>query len=164
MKVAQPCLTLCDPMDYTVHGILQAGILEWVEDPLLQGIFPTQRLNLPVMQETRAQSLGWEDPLEKGMAIHFSILACRIPWTEEPGRQQFWGLQRVRHDWMTNTHTFVQIAVSQFWIQDLKNKLPHCYLKNGIKQILLGNNIVCSTKTWQILWRTQKVNAEKGHS
>jgi len=42
--------------------------------------------NLPAMQETRVQSMGQEDPLEKGMATHFSILAWRIPWTEEPGR------------------------------------------------------------------------------
>ena len=42
--------------------------------------------NLPAMQETRVQSLGGEDPLEKGMATHSSILAWRIPWTEEPGR------------------------------------------------------------------------------
>ena len=42
--------------------------------------------NLPAMREIQVQSLGWEDPLEKGMAIHFSILALRIPWTEEPGR------------------------------------------------------------------------------
>ena len=41
--------------------------------------------NLPVMQETRVRSLGWEDPLEEGMATHSSILARRIPWTEEPG-------------------------------------------------------------------------------
>jgi len=41
--------------------------------------------NLPVMQETRVQSLGCEDPLEKGMAIHSSVLAWRIPWTEKPG-------------------------------------------------------------------------------
>ena len=44
--------------------------------------------NLPAMQETRAESLGQEDPLDKGMATHFSILACRIPWTEEPGGLQ----------------------------------------------------------------------------
>ena len=43
--------------------------------------------NLPAMQETWVQSLGWEDPLEKGMATHSSILAWRIPWTEEPGRR-----------------------------------------------------------------------------
>ena len=41
--------------------------------------------NLPAMQETWVQSLGWKDPLEKGMATHSSILAWRIPWTEEPG-------------------------------------------------------------------------------
>ena len=45
--------------------------------------------NLPAMWETWVRSLGWEDPLEKGMATHSSILAWRIPWTEEPGRPQF---------------------------------------------------------------------------
>ena len=50
------------------------------------------------MQETRVQSLGWEDPLEKEMAIHTSTLAWKIPWTEEPGRLQSMGLQRVGHD------------------------------------------------------------------
>ena len=50
------------------------------------------------MQETQIQSLGFEDPLEKEMATHSSILAWRIPWTEKPGRLQFMGLQRVRHD------------------------------------------------------------------
>ena len=47
--------------------------------------------NLPVMQETWVGSLGWEDPLEKGVAIHASILAWRISWTEEPGWLQFMG-------------------------------------------------------------------------
>ena len=47
--------------------------------------------NLPAMQETQVQSLGWEDPLEKGMATHSSILAWRIPWTEEPGGLQSMG-------------------------------------------------------------------------
>ena len=50
--------------------------------------------NLPVMQETWVRSLGWKDPLEKGMATHSSILAWRIPWTEEPGGLQYMGLQR----------------------------------------------------------------------
>ena len=54
--------------------------------------------NLPAMQETQVQYLGREDPLEKGMAIHYSILAWEIPWTEKPGRLQFVGSQRVRHD------------------------------------------------------------------
>ena len=54
--------------------------------------------NLLAMQETGVQSLRREDPLEKGMATHSSILAWRIPWTEEPGRLQFMGSQRVGHD------------------------------------------------------------------
>ena len=54
--------------------------------------------NLPAMQETLVQSLGQEDPLEKGMATHSSILAWRIPWTEEHSGLQSRGLQRVRHD------------------------------------------------------------------
>ena len=53
--------------------------------------------SLPAMQGTWIQSLGWEDPLEKGMATHSSILAWRILWTEEPGRLQSMGSQRVRH-------------------------------------------------------------------
>ena len=53
---------------------------------------------LPVIQEIQIQSLGQEDPLEKGMATHPSILAWRIPWTEEPGKLQSMGLQKVRHD------------------------------------------------------------------
>ena len=54
--------------------------------------------NLSALQETQVQSLGWEDPLEKGMATHSSILDWRIPWTEEPGGLQSMGSQRVRHD------------------------------------------------------------------
>ena len=54
--------------------------------------------NLSAMQETQVQSPGWEDPLEKEMAIHFSILSWRIPLTEDPGGLQSMGLQRVRHD------------------------------------------------------------------
>ena len=53
---------------------------------------------LPAVQETWVQSLGWKDPLEKEMATHSSTLAWKIPWTEEPGRLQSMGLQRVRHD------------------------------------------------------------------
>ena len=54
--------------------------------------------NLLAMQETQAQSLGWEDPLEKEMAIHSSTIAWKIPWTEEPGKLQSMGSQRVRHN------------------------------------------------------------------
>ena len=54
--------------------------------------------NPPAMKETWVQSLGWEDPLEKGMAVHSSILAWRIPRTEDPGGLQSMGSQRVRCD------------------------------------------------------------------
>ena len=54
--------------------------------------------NLPAVQETRIQSLGQEDPLEKGMATHFSILAWRIPWTENSGGLQAMGSQKIGQD------------------------------------------------------------------
>ena len=56
----------------------------------------------PAVQETWVQSLRQEDPLEKEMATHSSTLAWKIPWTEEPGRLQSMGLQRVEHDWATS--------------------------------------------------------------
>ena len=59
--------------------------------------------NLPAVEETQVQSLGWEDPLEKEMATLSSILAWRIPWTEETGRLE--GSQRVRHNGVTNMYT-----------------------------------------------------------
>ena len=54
--------------------------------------------DLPTIRETWVQSLGWEDPMEKGMATHSIVLAWRIPWTEEAGRLQSMGLQRVGHN------------------------------------------------------------------
>ena len=68
------------------------------------------------MQETQVRSLGWEDLLEKGMATgHSSILACRIPWTEEPGDLQSVGLQRVRHDWATNINFTAYLMKEMLW-------------------------------------------------
>ena len=67
----------------------------------LKEILPTMTQmvkNLPSMWETQVRSLDREDPVQKVMATHSSILACRIPWTEEPGGLQSTGLQRVRHD------------------------------------------------------------------
>ena len=58
------------------------------------------------MLQTWVQSLSQEDPLEEGMATHSSILVWRIPWTEEPGGLQSMGLQKVRHDWATDTFNF----------------------------------------------------------
>ena len=64
-----------------------------------------------IIHETHVPSLGWEDPLEKRMATHSSILAWRIPWTEEHGGLQSMGSQRVGHNWVTNTFTFMYILV-----------------------------------------------------
>ena len=58
------------------------------------------------MQETQVWSLGWEDAPENGMATHPSILAWRIPWTEEPGGLQSMGLQRLGHDWSDLAHMY----------------------------------------------------------
>ena len=89
--------------------------------------------NLPVMQEpqeTGVQSLGQEDPLEEGMATHSSILAWRIPWTEEPGGLWFIGSQRVEHDWSdwASTHglqrvydALPEIASKSLWLSTQVN-------------------------------------------
>ena len=69
--------------------------------------FPVAQMvkNLPVRQETRVRSLDWKVPLEEGMVIHSSILAWRIPWTENPGRLQSMGSQRVGDEYVTNIHS-----------------------------------------------------------
>ena len=63
--------------------------------------------NLSAIQETWVESLGWEDPLEEEMATRSSIFAWRIPWTEEPAGLQSMGSQRVGHNGVTNTFTFI---------------------------------------------------------
>ena len=79
--------------------------------------------NLPAMQESWGWSLGWEDPLEKGMAFHFSILAWRIPRTEEPGGLQSMepqGPQTVEHDWASGTSPFSSYTRCSVNISDNK--------------------------------------------
>ena len=78
---------------------------------------------LPATQETGIRSLGREDPLEKEMATHSSILAWRTPWTEEPGRLQSMGSQKVRHDWVTNTNWSFTFSLSDSLIANL-NTFP----------------------------------------
>ena len=74
--------------------------------------------NPPAMQETWVRSLGHEDTLEKGMAIHSSILAWKIPRTEEPGRLQSTGSQRIGHNWVTNTFTLLSVWVHRLTHND----------------------------------------------
>ena len=71
--------------------------------------------NLPVMRETRVLSLGWEDPLEKEMASHSSILAWRSPWTEETSRLQSTGSQWIGHNWATNVSSLLIHTVLFFF-------------------------------------------------
>ena len=72
--------------------------------------------NMPAMQDIQVQSLGWEDPLEKELAIHSSILTQRILWTEEPGGLQSIGSQG--HDWATNTSLhFKQTQMALFYTE-----------------------------------------------
>ena len=84
---------------YLLLGISFGGLLLLVAQLLK---------NPPAMQETWVWSLGWEDTLGKEKATHSSILAWRIPWTEEPGGWELMVLQRVRRDWATNTSTLLQ--------------------------------------------------------
>ena len=168
-KAIQSCPAFCNLMDpsppgSSVHGILQARILEWVALPSFRGsswprdwthiscdsciagmliiaeqlqkpmsiylsicvsmyvfihtyththththiwVFQVTQMikNILSLPENHVWSLGQEDPLENGMVTHSSILACRISWTEEPGRLQSMGSQIAGQDWVTNTHT-----------------------------------------------------------
>ena len=77
--------------------------------------------NLPAIQETQVLSLGLEDPLEKGVATHSSILAWRVLWTEEPGGLYSMGSQRVEYDWATNTYL---VHICQCHSLTLSHPLP----------------------------------------
>ena len=79
------CLLLGRKVMTNLDNILKSRVAQMVK-------------RLSTMWETWVQALGWEDPLEKEMAIHSSTIAWKIPWTEEPGRLQSTGLQRVGHD------------------------------------------------------------------
>ena len=82
-------------------GQAMTGSLELLVLPTILGTtFQVAQtvMHLSTMQEPGVRSLGWKDPLEKEMAIHSSTISWKIPWTEEPGRLQSMGSQRVRHD------------------------------------------------------------------
>ena len=90
---------------------------------------------LSAMQKTQVQSLGWEDPLEKEMAAHSSILAWKIPWTEEPGRLPSMGWQRVRHDWATSLSP--PSWASSHPIPLGHHTVPSCYIATSHQQSIL---------------------------
>ena len=98
--------------------------------------------SLPAMQETQVWFLGWEDTLAKETATHSSVLAWKIPWMEEPGGLQSMGLQSVRHNWATNSQSYLHSHVSFWKIQELNcNNLRGWEVSNWSKwwgKILLG--------------------------
>ena len=117
------------------------------------------------MQETWVLFLGWEDLLEKGMAMQSSILPCRIPQTEEPGGLQSMGSQRVRHNWTTNTCTFFFKDADDSWGDacslcgkkwklgmnwNIKHKLKNEFIKCVYSYY--GNGTHSSTLAWKIPW------------
>ena len=91
--------------------------------------------NLLAVRETWVRSLGWEGPLEEGMATHSSILAWRIPWTEEPGGLQSMGSHRIRHNWVikrththTHTHTHTRLLLAKIvgWFEHQQRWYLQC--------------------------------------
>ena len=107
--------------------------------------------NLPAMQETQetwVQSLGWEDPLEKEMGAHSSILAWKIPWTEEPCRLQSLGSQRVRHDWATNSILYIHkhIYMLIFSYIYTHTYIYHIYILKIYLSHFMGSSLTFQTK------------------
>ena len=107
-----------------------------------------ERISLPMQetQETWVQSLGWEDPLEEGLATHSNILAWKVPWTEEPGGLQSMGSQRAGHDWVTE-HTHVLLSVLPPPLALLEYKLQ------------AGRDLLCLIplgiiSVWNSVWKT----------
>ena len=124
-----------DCFEESAHHLRSKFLLLQIKETMRMNIWPHIHTSLqgfpgdsavknpPAMQKTQemwVQSLGWEDPLEEGMATHSSILAWRIPGTEEPGGLQFIGLQRVGDDWSDwagtcTTHISVGLPTGKLW-------------------------------------------------
>ena len=113
--------------------------------------------NLPAIQETQVWSLGWEDPLAKGTATYSTILAWRIPWTEEPGGLRSMGLQRAGYDWATFTHTCPsQLALLWHfllgaWADSSWQKTPNMETHVGVLRIYAWGH-TCSTHPLTRAW------------
>ena len=151
---------LCNPMDYSppvssIHGISQARILKWVAisfsnvyinltSPVPPGASLMAQMvkNLPAVQETRVWPLGWEDPLEEEMATHYTILAWKVSWLEEPGRLQSTGLQSWTwlsnyislFLWRRNEKYFICWYFSWPWVRFILLFLPVLWLLNLLRQ------------------------------
>ena len=108
----------------------------WV--PIWASLVAQTIKNLPAMRETQVWSLGREDSLENGLATHSSILAWRIPWTEEPGGLQSMESQRIRHNWVTNTFSTYREPIYEMYafikyINKYKHTTHQCSLMRSYK-------------------------------
>ena len=109
------CLCVCNWITLQSVHLKLTQNCKWTTPHLKRASLVAQMVKrLPTMRETLVRSLGREDPLEKEMATHSSTLAWKIPWMEEPGRQQSMGSQRVGHDWETSLH-FTSLQVVCDW-------------------------------------------------
>ena len=107
--------------------------------------------NLPAMWETRVWSLGWEGPLGKGMATYTSILAWRIPWTQEPGGLQSVGSQRVGHDWATNTHTHTHTENGSSELNSVQRRATKVMpRKKMMQEDRLKRWLLCHLEIWSL--------------
>ena len=126
-------LDICDLFGFEIRVCLET-ITTLCQEPIhhLQEFLPALAQvveNLPTEQKTWVRSLSWEGPLEKGMATHSSMLAWRIPWTEEPGGLQSMESQRVRHDWSPQHSTEgleADVLVSAVVSEQMLLGLPLC--------------------------------------
>ena len=110
--------------------------------------------NLPAVEETLIQSLGQKDPLEMGIAPYSSIFAWRIPWIEDPGGLQSMGLQRVGHDWTTNTFTFLFLPELLYW-EKTNDQSFQALLEmdlNRQKNHRSQNIIFVHQSEWKLVW------------
>ena len=126
--------------------------------------------NLPAMQETQVQSLSWEDPLEKGIATHSSILAWRIPWTEEPGGLQFMGSQKL------DTTEQVTLTRGLWWPVSqptTHSDFSHTELEGSLAQTILSqrDTLCCSifnlrvfSQAGQLLTQPARISWNGGES
>ena len=128
------------------------------------------------MWETWVRALGWEDPLEKEMAIHSSTIAWKIPWTEEAGRLQSMGLQRVGHDWATSLSLFLSRFRLSLTLPALSHNsssfkssstvsssLDHKLLEDGLQACLTHprNYYACPLARWMPKhWQICEVNTD----
>ena len=118
--------------------------------------------NWPVMQETRIQSLGQEDPLEKGMVISPTILAWEIPWTEEPGGLESTESQRVRHDWPSGARLHTWPLTHLLCCASVSSLRPKQWVLKTVIKVSMTESIAPWGLIWCSIWQNwlKHTNAE----